>query len=134
MGQQLSELLQSGDSYRIKVEPWRERRSLSQNSLQHLWYSEISRYLIRNGRTFASPEWVKDAMKHSYLGYEEIERVDVVTGERKVVQELKHTSKLTTGDMHHYLSKVESWAQNIGCLLTVPESCEYRELQRKQEE
>ncbi|WP_241609689.1 YbcN family protein [Rosenbergiella australiborealis] len=134
IGQQLSELLKSGDSYRIKVEPWRERRSLSQNSLQHCWYSEISRYLIKRGKDFCTPEWVKDAMKHSYLGYEEIERVDVVTGERKVVQELKHTSKLTTGDMHYYLSKVESWAQSIGCLLTVPDNCEYRELQRKQEE
>ena len=99
-----------------------------------MWYEEISQYLVSRGRAFADEKWVKRAMKHSFLGYEDVESVDVVTGEITVTQELKHTSKLTTGDMHHYLSKVESWAQSIGCLLTVPDNCEYRELQRKQEE
>ncbi|WP_038024560.1 recombination protein NinB [Tatumella sp. UCD-D_suzukii] len=134
IGQQLSELLQSGNSFRLKVEPWRERRSLSQNSMQHAWYAEISRYLIRNGRSFASAEWVKDAMKHTYLGYEETERVDVITGERTVIQTLRHTSRLDTGEMHDYLTKVEGWARSIGCLLTAPDNSEYRELQRRQDE
>ncbi len=73
-------------------------------------------------------------MKHTYLGYEDTERVDVITGEKTTVQTLKQTSKLDTGGMHNYLSKVEKWAQEIGCLLTIPENSEYRELQRKQEE
>jgi len=132
IGQQLSEILQAGDCYRLKVEPWRERRSLSQNSLSHLWDGEISRYLIKRGKDFATPEWVKDALKHTYLGYETTERVDVITGQKTTVQILRQTSKLDTGGMHNYLSKVEAWAQNIGCLLTIPEHSEYRELQRKQ--
>ena len=73
-------------------------------------------------------------MKHSFLGYEDIESTDVVTGEVTITQELRHTSDLNTGDMHHYLTQVEAWAQGIGCLLTVPDNSEYRELQRKQDE
>lgn len=99
-----------------------------------MWYAEISRYLIKRGKSFASPEWVKEAMKHTYLGYEEREMIDVITGKKTTVQTLRHTASLKTGDMHHFLAQIEGWAVNIGCLLTIPDSCEYRELQRKQEE
>ncbi|HDK7323816.1 TPA: hypothetical protein PTW02_004365, partial [Cronobacter sakazakii] len=71
VGKQLEPLLASGDCFRLIVKPWRESRSLSQNALAHMWFSEISAYLIKRGKSFASPEWVKDALKHSYLGYEE---------------------------------------------------------------
>lgn len=63
------------------LKPWREKRSLSQNALSHMWYSEISEYLISRGKTFATPAWVKDALKHTYLGYETKDLVDVVTGD-----------------------------------------------------
>ncbi len=99
-----------------------------------MWYAEISRYLVKRGKAFASPEWVKDAMKHTYLGYENREMVDVITGEKTTVRTLRHTADLKTGDMHFFLTQVEWWALNIGCLLTIPESSEYRELQRKQNE
>ena len=54
-------------------------RSLSQNNLFHAWMGEISRWLISNGREFATPEWCKDAMKHSFLGYEDVFDTDVVS-------------------------------------------------------
>ncbi|WP_273761559.1 recombination protein NinB [Aeromonas hydrophila] len=131
VGKQISELLKIGDM-RITVKPWREKRSLSQNALLHLWMDEISDFLIRHGRIQATPEWVKDAMKHSFLGYIETERINVITGERITVSELKHTSSLDTGEMHYFLSHVEVWAVNINCRLTIPDNCEYRKLKEIQ--
>lgn len=133
IGQHLQPYLANGDTYRLILKPWREKRSLSQNSLSHMWYSEISEYLITRGKTFATPEWVKDAMKHTYLGYESKDRVDVVSGEVTTVQSLRHTSELETGEMYIFLCKVEAWAMNIGCHLTIPQSCEYQQLRDKQE-
>ncbi|HCR0458369.1 TPA: hypothetical protein OMS79_004830, partial [Enterobacter hormaechei] len=99
IGQQIQPLLDAGQCFRLQVKPWREKRSLSQNALSHMWYKEISDYLIARGKTFATPEWVKDAMKHTYLGYESKDRVDVVSGEVTTVQSLRHTSELETGEM-----------------------------------
>ncbi|ENS4790912.1 YbcN family protein [Klebsiella pneumoniae] len=133
IGKILQEQLSDGKCLRLQVKEWREKRSLSQNALSHMWYTEISEYLIARGKTFATPEWVKDAMKHTYLGYESKDRVDVVSGEVTTVQSLRHTSELETGEMYIFLCKVEAWAMNIGCHLTIPQSCEYQQLRDKQE-
>ena len=132
IGQQILPMLDSGETYRLIIKPWREKRSLNQNALSHMWYSEISDWLIRRGKDFASPKWVKDAMKHTYLGYVEREMVDVVTGETTVIRSLRHTSDLDTGDMHFYLTQVEGWALSLGCKLTVPHDSEYQKLKDKQ--
>lgn len=128
----LFDLVSSGKRWRIKITEWRDQRSIPQNSLQHMWYAEISAYLIKRGKPFASPEWVKDAMKHTFLGYESREMVNVKNGERTQNQTLRHTAELDTGDMHYYLNQVEAWAMNIGCRLTVPADSEYNQLRQKQ--
>ena len=58
IGKLLQEQLQSGKPLRLQVKEWRDKRSLSQNSLFHMWMGEISEYLINSGRTDATPEWV----------------------------------------------------------------------------
>ena len=133
IGQQILPMLDSGETYRLIIKPWREKRSLNQNALSHMWYSEISEYLISRGKTFATPAWVKDALKHTYLGYETKDLVDVVTGDITTIQSLRHTSDLDTGEMYVFLCKVEAWAMNIGCHLTIPQSCEFQLLRDKQE-
>ncbi|HDI3035775.1 YbcN family protein [Cronobacter turicensis] len=133
IGKQIEPLLASGECYRLILRPWRETRSLSQNALAHMWFNEISAYLIKRGKSFATPEWVKDALKHSYLGYEEREMTDVITGEKTTIRSLRHTSDLDTGDMHFFLTRVEAWALSIGCPLTIPADCEYMQLRQKQE-
>ena len=129
---QLFDLISSGKRYRVKISEWRDKRSLPQNSLQHMWYAELSAYLIKRGKPFASPEWVKDAMKHTYLGYEEREMVNVATGAKTTTKTLRHTADLDAGDMHFYLNQVEGWALNIGCRLTIPADSEYNKLKQKQ--
>lgn len=91
-----------------------------------LFISSASRCAFRGFR-------VKDALKHTYLGYETKELVDVVTGEITTIQSLRHTSDLDTGEMYVFLCKVEAWAMNIGCHLTIPQSCEFQLLRDKQE-
>lgn len=109
IGQQIQPYLEEGKCFRMVLKPWREKRSLSQNALSHMWYSEISEYLISRGKTFATPAWVKDALKHTYLGYETKDLVDVVTGEITTIQSLRHTSDLDTGEMYIFLCKVEAY-------------------------
>lgn len=132
IGQQLQPLLDSGECYRLIIKPWKDKRSLSQNSLQHLWYSEISAYLIKSGRKDASPEWVKRNLKKTYLGCEEVEYTDFVTGEKVSTWEPRHTADLDTGEMHFYLNQVEQWCSQFGLALTIPADSEYNQLRQKQ--
>ena len=95
IGQQIQPYLENGKCFRMVLKPWREKRSLSQNALSHMWYSEISEYLISRGKSFATAAWVKDALKHTYLGYETKDLVDVVTGEITTIQSLRHMKWFT---------------------------------------
>lgn len=132
VGQRLLDVLKSGVVLRLDVREWRNRRTLDQNALSHVWYEQISNYLVSRGRHTASPEWVKDALKHTYLGYEDVERIDVITGQITTVSQLRHTSDLKTGEMHEYLCNVEAWARDIGCLLNAPDNCEFMQLRHQQ--
>lgn len=87
--QHLKPLLENGECFRLQLKDWREKRSLSQNSLSHVWYKEISDYLIKSGRTDATPAWVKRNLKKTYLGYEEVEYTDFVTGIKTIELELR---------------------------------------------
>ena len=133
IGQQIQPLLDAGQCFRLQVKPWREKRSLSQNSLLHMWLAEISEYLIKSGRPDATPEWVKRNLKKTYLGYEEVEYTDFVTGIKTIELELRHTSDLDTGDMHHFMCQVEGWCAQFGLVLTIPQSSEFQVLRDKQE-
>jgi len=131
--QTLERELRAGQSFRLRLEPWREKRTLTQNAMFHAWMGELSRYLISHGRPFCSPEWCKDAMKYTFLGFEETTFTDVQTGAQIVRETLRHTSKLKTGEMFHFMTKVQAWCLDIGCLLRVPVTSEFFELKRQQE-
>ncbi|MFZ4221330.1 YbcN family protein [Enterobacter ludwigii] len=133
IGKQLQPLLDSGDSYRMILKPWREKRSLPQNNLSHLWYEEISAYLVKSGRTDATKEWVKRNLKKTYLGCVEVTYTDFITGEKTTTWEPRHTSDLDTGEMHDFMTKVEAWCAQFGLALTIPHDCEYQQLQQQQE-
>ncbi|MCL5592660.1 hypothetical protein M5Y58_23805, partial [Enterobacter roggenkampii] len=47
--------------------------------------------------------------------------------------ELRHTSDLDTGDMHHFMCQVEDWCAQFGLVLTIPQSSEFQVLRDKQE-
>lgn len=130
----LKEILSTGKRWRIKISEYRAKRSIPQNSLSHMWYAEISEQLIATGRGYCTPEWVKRNMKKTFLGYHEVEYTNLLTGETETRSELRKTSELDTGDMHYFLQQVEEWCLSVGIELTTPADCEYRELQRRQNE
>lgn len=132
IGQQLQPLLESGECYRLTLKPWREKRSLSQNSLAHMWFGEISEHLIKSGRSDATPEWVKRNLKRTYLGCEEVTYTDFVTGDKVTTYEPRHTSSLDAGEMHFFLNQVEQWCAQFGLALTIPQDSEYQKLKDKQ--
>lgn len=133
VGQRLQPYLNDGQCYRLQIKPWREKRSIPQNSLSHMWYSEISEYLIKSGRTDATPKWVKRNLKKTYLGCVEVTYTDFITGEKTTSWEPRHTSELDTGEMHDFLCKVEAWCAQFGLVLTIPHNCEFQQLRDKQE-
>ncbi|WP_338885171.1 recombination protein NinB [Xenorhabdus sp. TH1] len=73
--QQLKEVLATNQPHHIIIKPWKNTRSLSQNATMHMWFGEISRFLKSNGAKY-SPDEVKEMMKHTFLGYEVVERID----------------------------------------------------------
>ena len=133
VGQQLQPFLNDGQCYRLQIKPWREKRSIPQNALSHMWYGEISEYLIKSGRVDATPEWVKRNLKKTYLGCTEVTYTDFITGEKTTHWEPRHTSDLDTGEMHDFLCKVEAWCAQFGLALTIPQNCEFQQLRDKQE-
>lgn len=104
------------------------KRSLSQNALAHKWFGELSAWLISKGKDFATPEWVKAAMKSTFLGYVEVVDTDVITGKKTTRSELRHTSSLDTGEMKLFMDMVYYWALDRGMMLTIPDNSEYRQL------
>ncbi|MBS9442470.1 YbcN family protein [Photorhabdus heterorhabditis] len=128
----LKETLQTKQPHRIIIKPWRNTRSLSQNATAHMWFGEISRYLCANGATYSSEE-VKEMLKHTFLGYEVVDRVDFSNQEVEHVRTLRHTSKLDTGEMFRFMEQVEQWAAGIGCFVTIPENSEYMKLKQEQD-
>ena len=110
----------------------KKARSLSQNATFHMWMAEMSRWLTSHGREFATPEWCKDAMKHTFLGYDDVFDMDVITGISTRRQELRHTSKLDVGEMKLFMDQVYHWCLEKELMLTIPEDCEYDRLRKEE--
>lgn len=126
-------VLSSDKPLRASFKEWRNRRSIDQNSLSHMWYSEIAEQASkRDGDYTFTLDEVKKKLKETFLGYEKVETKDLITGEEKVEQRLRKTSELDTGDMHFYLSQVEVWAIDRGFKVTIPRKSEYNELKNRQ--
>lgn len=111
-------------------------RSLEQNALFHMWCSEFAEAMTKKGRE-TSAEMAKMWFKHKLLGYED-HTYRVAKGEGfsmwSVVNQLKRTSKLTVGEMFHFMERVwEYSAQNFDVFLTIPEDSQYAKTRAKHE-
>lgn len=123
----LTKMIMSNDkSYRVIIKGWRESRSLSQNSLYWKWMTELSKQAIINGGTFSDEVWAEFFKKY----YCPSRVVEMPLGESSTI---KTTTKLDTGEMHHYLNNIQSWCMQQGYHLTIPDNCEYQQLINEQE-
>ncbi|HGJ5860620.1 MAG TPA: recombination protein NinB, partial [Arsenophonus nasoniae] len=125
----LKAVLATKQPHRLIIKPYKQTRSLSQNATVHLWFGEISKYLCANGANY-TPEQVKEMLKHTFLGYEVVERIDVTTQEPERVRALRRTSKLDTDEMFIFMQRVEAWAAGIRCFVTIPCKSEYMKLKQ----
>lgn len=117
---------------KVDVKVYREGRSLSQNAFQHVMYQEISKYLVKNGRKDWTPDVVKQNLKNKFLGWEDVEFIDVETGEVKVRQVLKGSAKLDKGDAYQYTTQILNWCEEIGLTIKIPVTSEHHKQMAEQ--
>ena len=129
---EVGRLITTGKAYRVSIVEWRDKRSINQNSLFHMWCAELSVYLIKSGRVTNDEKFCKRLLKSTFLGYEWVTTPNAVTGEMKTTEELRHTSKLEPGDMHHFMNECYHWCHGIGLILTIPQHCQYKDLMDQQ--
>ena len=132
----------------IKLEKYSEKRSLSQNALCHLWYRIITQWLEARNIYYAEyydyededadpnyvPETypydedtVKEMLKKEILGVRRI-----VCSDGSISEFIKSTSKLSKGEMHHFMNRIYEKFYNVGLILPVPEDSVYQKLEDKQ--
>lgn len=109
-----------------------QKRSKSQNSLQHQWYTEISKQLVKSGRDWCTDAWVKRNLKKTFLGMVEVQDVNMQTGEVSSAWEVRSSAKLDKGDAQYYMEQIESWCASAGLEITIPNKSEFFENQQEQ--
>jgi len=106
-------------AYRVSIVQWREKRSGNQNNTYWMWLSEI----CKQWDVTDDPEIMHEIFKKFYCPEKSInEHVKV-----------KSTKLLDVGEMHFYLNTIERFCINRGYLITIPDSCEYKQLLEKQD-
>jgi hypothetical protein len=131
----LADLVLSDKRYRLIIKIWKDKRSIDQNSLSHMWYDDIAKQANRRSKEDVyTLESVKADFKKMFLGYQEVEHKNVITGEITTTQELVKTSELDVGEMHFYLQQIETWSYQNGFELRMPRDSEYQKIKNKQVE
>jgi hypothetical protein len=109
----------SSNGFRVTWEEWKDKRSLNANNLYWQWLTIMAEYFSRGGKKFSKDD-MHDLMRHQFLGYE-----DKVIGSTVIAQQLASTADLDTSQMYHYMSKIDAWSADHGCLLPHPADSEY---------
>jgi hypothetical protein len=87
----------------------------------------LSAYFTKHGRLLSKDD-AHDLMCHMFLGYQ-----TKMIGKTEVTK-MRTTTKprLSVGDFSHFMSEIDAWAADKGCLLPAPADCEYERLQKRQ--
>ena len=102
-----------------KLEAYSTARSLSQNSLFHMWCGEMSKHFSE--KVSVTPDDMKKLMKNEFLGTE-----DVVVGKTTIPNQLRSTRSLNKGEMHQFMEQVFHWGIDHGVQLTNPKNSEFQ--------
>lgn len=100
---------------------WKEPRTRSQLNLYREWVRRLADHFSGKASQFTEDE-MHDICRHQFLGYE-----DKVIGHTVISNQLKSTAdgKISKSDMSEYMTKVDQWAGEMGCLLPRPDDNEY---------
>lgn len=105
----IQEAVDSGNLFRVTLEPYRKPRSLEQNNTLHMWIHEIAT------ATGHSNEEVKDWIKNDFYPKKET----IAFGSYRVIP--KSTSELTLNEMMDVMTQVQAWAINFDIEITEPD-------------
>ena len=114
----------------VKLEPYKDPRSLDQNAMSHVWYRHIAKAMGKKGYPVEHerPDLVwKIWLKRRFLGEE------VIKIGKQQVTNVARTSKLSKGAMCHYLDQVWHWADRQGVRLPIHRDSEYAQLLDQQD-
>lgn len=132
--QQLVDAFKSVDQYLQDYQSiilmWdKDSRSIPQNALFHMWCTEFADFLTMKGRP-ANKDEAKYWLKSKFLGFE-----DITIGKDVIPAQLRRTSKLTVGEMYHFMEQVwEYCSSTFGLFLTVPQHSQFAQIRAKQNE
>lgn len=118
IGQQIQPMLESGDCYRLIIKPWKEKRSLSQNSLMWLWNGDVATAVNLHSSSKLTEEDLHEFLKDMFCPAKPV----TVLGVTKMV---KSTKLLDTEEMTFYLRRIEVWCAERGIKLRIPANSEY---------
>lgn len=114
-------LVDSGKT--IEVTEKRERRTLSQNALFHVWVK-----VVADHAGYASVEDCKRDVKRTLLGTREV--VNRLTGE--IGRDDYHTSGMTVAELSSLMDRMKAWAlADLGCYLPYYRDPGYEEMLRQ---
>lgn len=105
-----------------EVSRYKAKRSLSQNSLFHVWCRECATHFASKGAE-VTDESMKELLCYKHLGTE-----TRVIGRTEITNQVRRTSDLDTGEMTELLDKVLAWALDHGVKVTNPPDSEYARL------
>ena len=66
-----------------------------------------------------------DLMRHKFLGHE-----TKTVGQTEITK-LRSTTELDKGEMTDYMTQIDNWCVDHGCLLPKPEDSEYQQIMRE---
>ena len=97
----------------ITIEPYRKKRSLSQNSLMWKWVNEVAEH-VRDA-TGQDADDIHEFFKVKFLPSKIVE----INGE---TIEYRTTTKLSTAEMSQYMDMIYAWVTTeLGLLLPMPQ-------------
>ena len=116
----------------VQARKWVAKRSLPQNALYWQWMTQLAKHFsglkMDDGdggkiRVKFTKDDMHDLMRHRFLGYTDEKTV----GSTVIPMQLISTTGLKTQPMHEYMSKIDAFAADNGCLLPHPADSEYME-------
>lgn len=118
IGQQIQPMLESGNCYRLIIKPWRDKRSIPQNSLLWMWNSDVASAVNTHSSSKLTEEDLHEFLKDMFCPVKPV----TVLGITKMV---KSTKLLDTEEMTFYLRRIEVWCAERGIKLRIPANSEY---------
>lgn len=131
----IKHFVEEGKPCYVKVEEYKNPRSLSANALYWVWMDDLAKLFNKKGLKIQGEEGERaykdddchDLMRSMFLGKE------VKTLSRTKIETLKSTKKLNSSEFCHYLSQIEHWSiDNFRHILPNPADSAYMRFMEEQ--